>query len=139
MTPRGLLLGAIVAAALAGCGGDDDTSPSAAPPGQTTDGPATTAAAPADTTTVELDEFEFRPSELTVREGAVLRADNVGAVPHNLTIEESESPEQLAATETFPGDEQRELEVDVAPGRYTLVCTVPGHREAGMVGSITVR
>lgn len=142
MSPRSLLLGSVAAAVLAGCGGDDDAPPSTAPPGQT-GGPATTSTAPADASTVQLDEFAFAPSELTVEQGAVLRAENVGAAGHNLTIEEGSSPgapgEELAATPTFAGGEQRELRVDVPPGRYTLVCTVPGHREAGMVGAITVR
>ena len=30
------------------------------------------------------------------------------------------------------------LPVDVASGEYTLVCTLPGHRDAGMVGKIVV-
>lgn len=142
MNTRSPLLGAIVAAVLVGCGGDGDAPSSAEPSGQT-EGPATSSTTPAEGPTVELDEFVFSPSELTVEQGAELRAANVGEAPHNLTIEEGTSPqtpaEELAATPTFTGGEQRELTVDLAPGRYALVCTVPGHRESGMVGTITVR
>jgi len=30
-----------------------------------------------------------------------------------------------------------ELKVDLKPGKYTIYCDIPGHREAGMGGTIT--
>jgi uncharacterized cupredoxin-like copper-binding protein len=39
-----------------------------------------------------------------------------------------------------PGGELIEWVVpdDLAPGTYTFYCTVPGHRAAGMEGTITI-
>ena len=37
------------------------------------------------------------------------------------------------------GGQSDELKVDLKPGEYTIYCDIPGHREGGMEGTITVR
>ena len=78
-----------------------------------------------------------------MNQGETIVAETTGGTVHNLTIEEGPDPEkpsrELAATpDVQPGD-SAELTVDLDPGAYALVCTVPGHREQGMTGTINVK
>jgi uncharacterized cupredoxin-like copper-binding protein len=136
------LFAAVLAVALAtGCGGDSGSDTSATTTGTTT-GTATKPAG-GGTTTVTLDEFTIEPKDLTVSRGATLDVKNDGAVAHNLTIEKGPDPteksKKLAGTSTFLGGNSEKLDVNLAPGKYAMVCTVSGHRDAGMVGTITVK
>ena len=132
---------ALTIALTSGCGGDSGSDTSATTTGTTT-GTATKPAG-GGTTTVALDEFTIEPKDLTVSRGATLDVKNDGAVAHNLTIEKGPDPteksEKLAGTSTFLGGKSEKLDVNLAPGKYAMVCTVSGHRDAGMVGTITVK
>jgi plastocyanin len=119
---------------LAGCGGEDDDQRAKAPePGAP--GP--------EAVEVAMTEYEFSPSDPSVERGATIAVSNEGSIAHNLTIERGPDPttksERLAGTSTFAPGGSEELTVDLKPGEYALVCTVPGHRELDMVGSIHVR
>jgi uncharacterized cupredoxin-like copper-binding protein len=56
---------------------------------------------------------------------------------HNVTVASS-SGEVLGATPTFTGG-SRTLSLTLKPGTYKFYCTVPGHRAAGMEGTLTVQ
>jgi plastocyanin len=118
----------------AGCGGDDDDEEAAAP--------ATETEAAGGGQTVDMTEYEFEPNDLTVSQGDSITAETTGNIEHNLTIEEGPDPEkpskELAATPDVQPDDSADLTVDLDPGEYALVCTVPGHREQGMTGTIKV-
>jgi plastocyanin len=135
-----LFAAAFVLALATGCGGDDGNDTSATT--GTTTGAATKPAG-GRTTTVALDEFTIEPKDLSVSRGTTLEVKNDGAVAHNLTIEKGSDPteksKKLAGTSTFLGGKSEKLEVNLAPGKYAMVCTVSGHRDAGMVGTITVK
>jgi plastocyanin len=129
-----LLLAAATIAFVAGCGGDDDEEPVAT---------ETAAEEPAGGgQPVEMNEYEFIPNDITTSAGDSITAENTGQIPHNFTIAEGEDPEQagaeLAATEDIQPGESGELTVDVEPGQYSIICTIPGHAEQGMVGTIEV-
>ena len=47
--------------------------------------------------------------------------------------------EELAGTSTFLPGRSETLKLDLEPGKYVIACTVPGHRELGMVGSLAVK
>jgi plastocyanin len=78
----------------------------------------------------------FDKEELSAKAGKVtIDFDNPSAIPHNVVIEEGEK--ELAGFEPIT-ESKESLSADLQPGSYMYVCTVPGHEEAGMVGTLTV-
>jgi plastocyanin len=67
-----------------------------------------------------------------------IKFTNASPYVHNLTIEQGTSGSAIGATPTFQGG-TRTLRVRLSPGRYTFYCSVPGHRAAGMQGTLIVR
>jgi hypothetical protein len=57
---------------------------------------------------------------------------NVGAAPHNFSIDELEIDIDQAA------GSQEEVVINAPAGEYEFYCNVPGHREAGMTGTLIV-
>lgn len=62
---------------------------------------------------------------------------NPQAISHDVAIESS-GGEVIGQTETT-AEGSDSTEVELEPGTYTYFCTVPGHREAGMEGTLTVK
>ena len=63
---------------------------------------------------------------------------NRGTMPHNLTVEDGSGI--IAKTPNFrPAQGPQTLEVDLKPGTYTLVCTLPGHAKKGQVATFVVK
>jgi plastocyanin len=60
---------------------------------------------------------------------------NSSPVEHNVTI--AEGTKVLGATPTFTGG-SKAVTLKLKPGKYTFYCSVPGHRQAGMEGTLTV-
>jgi plastocyanin len=79
----------------------------------------------------EPDGLEAKPGNLTID------YDNPSQVPHSIAVATANGN---VLGETQPGTAGvQKLDVpDIAPGEYTFYCTVPGHREAGMEGTLTV-
>ncbi len=84
---------------------------------------------------VTLGEMFARPSQLTVDAGTTLTlfVNNRGTMAHDLKVDGILGTEKLA-----PGEKQT-LDLGVVTKDLTLWCTVPGHKEAGMVMTINVR
>lgn len=89
-------------------------------------------------------EFEADPSgalaytttQASTKAGNVtVEFSNPQAVPHDVAIEES-SGKTIGQTEIVT-DGSDSTTVDLKPGKYTFYCSVPGHREAGMEGTLT--
>lgn len=80
----------------------------------------------------------FTSDQATAKAGEVtIDFTNSSPIPHDVRIED-ESGEELGGTEVFAeGSESAEVELE--PGTYTYFCSVPGHRQAGMEGTLTVK
>ena len=102
------------------------------------------------------DDMRFRPAEITVRRGAVVRfvAGNKGQVLHEMVLGTlDELRKHAALMKKHPGMEHDEPHMaHVAPGRtgeigwrftragtFYFACLIPGHFEAGMLGKVIVK
>jgi plastocyanin len=124
-----LMLGTMATAVVTG-GGEEEPAEGAAP----APAPAPTgrtlalAADPAGGLTFDKREAAVEAGRVTVR------LTNDSAVPHNVTI--AQGDRTLGATATVT-DADDTTEVELQPGEYVFYCSVTGHREAGMEGTLT--
>lgn len=84
---------------------------------------------------VTLSEFAIDPATITAEVGDVtFDVTNAGTQTHNLTIEETD-----ATTGDIAGGGTATLAAgNLDAGDYTLLCTIPGHADQGMTGTLTV-
>jgi uncharacterized cupredoxin-like copper-binding protein len=89
--------------------------------------------------TVTEKDFTITPSSITAKAGDTLSVQNSGTVSHNLVIANS-SNQILAQTPLIqPGQSaQLPLPSTLAAGTYQAYCSVPGHRQQGMQGTLTI-
>lgn len=81
-------------------------------------------------------QIAFDTTTLTSKPGKVtIELDNPAAIEHDVAIEKD--GEELAKSATIT-EGKTSVSVDLEPGEYTFLCTVPGHAEAGMEGTLTV-
>jgi uncharacterized cupredoxin-like copper-binding protein len=148
----------LLAAAVTGCGGSDNKSSAGSSdttaPATTTAETATQPAAAAGTLTVRMTEFAFNPKDATVKAGKVtISAPNDGGVVHELVVlktnadpanlpmdgdEVDESKNVGEIPDVEPG-KTKTVKLTLKPGKYAMVCNLPGHYKAGMYGSLTVK
>lgn len=82
-------------------------------------------------------QLRFTTKNLSAKSGTVTIAfANASPLPHNLTV--AQGTTVLGATPTFQGA-TKTLTLKLAPGTYVFYCSVPGHRQAGMEGKLTVQ
>lgn len=82
--------------------------------------------------------LEFVEKSATAKAGkATLNFTNDSPVPHDVKIE-NEAGEEVGGTEVI-NEGSDSAEVELEPGTYTYYCSIPGHRQAGMEGTLTVK
>ena len=112
------VLGLGVGLTLTACGDDDDSSNASATGGSE------------QTVTVKAtDALKFEPDHLTATAGVIhIVEDNAGVTTHTFVIDGTD----FKLVDDDSGD------IDLAAGEYVFYCDVPGHRAAGMEGTLTV-
>lgn len=67
---------------------------------------------------------------------ATFEFNNPSSIPHDFVIEKD--GEKVAGTEVI-SEAEESFTAELEPGEYTFLCTVPGHAQAGMEGTLTVK
>jgi uncharacterized cupredoxin-like copper-binding protein len=135
---------------LAACGSDDSSSSSSGSSGSTSSD-----ATPAPTTAsdsgggggkklaISADESKglaFDKKTLSAKAGSVtidMANPSADKQPHAIAIEGNGVDKSGETVQ--PGGSDSTVTADLKPGKYTFFCPVPGHREAGMEGTLTVQ
>ncbi|HEU4737023.1 MAG TPA: plastocyanin/azurin family copper-binding protein [Solirubrobacterales bacterium] len=145
---------ALAALALVACGGsDDDGSGTTATSGGATENSSEASGGvkeetsqgggggSASTLKFEADpngDLAYTTTSASAKAGKVtIDFNNPQALTHDVAIEDA-SGKEVGATELI-ADASDSTTVELKPGSYTFFCSVPGHREAGMEGTLTVK
>lgn len=135
----------LAALALVACGGSSDDGTA------TTGGGATTtesggeaegkSAGSAGSVAFEADpggDLAYTSDTATAKAGEVtIDFTNPQPLTHDVAIEDAEG-ETIGKTELISEGSDSTV-VDLEPGKYSFYCSVPGHREVGMEGTLTVK
>jgi plastocyanin len=142
----------LAALALVACGGDDDSDTTTSGGAETTTESGSAAggggneaeggtAGSGGGLAFEADPgggLAYTAKSATAEAGKVtVDFTNPQPISHDVAIEDS-SGKEVGATEVI-GEGSDSTVVDLEPGEYTFFCSVPGHREAGMEGELTVK
>jgi plastocyanin len=81
-------------------------------------------------------DLAFDTDALEAAAGSVtLVMENLATIEHNIALEGDGVSEE---GEVVPEGETSTVTAEVEPGEYSFYCSVPGHREGGMEGTLTV-
>jgi len=144
-----LLVLALAALTLVACGGGDSSESTATTTETTAESTGANGAAGAGgsegggASVVEIEaapgaELAYVQKEAKAKAGEVsIDFSNPQTLSHDVAVEDS-SGKELGKTELVAQGSSTGTIGNLKPGKYTFFCTVPGHREAGMEGTLTV-
>jgi uncharacterized cupredoxin-like copper-binding protein len=142
---------ALAALTLVACGGGDSSESTATTTETTAESTGANGAAGAGgsegsgggASVVEIEaapgaELAYVQKEAKAKAGQVsIDFNNPQTLSHDVAVEDS-SGKELGKTELVADGSSTGTIGNLKPGKYTFFCTVPGHREAGMEGTLTV-
>ena len=115
---------------VSGCGGDGRDVIAGHDSGSTSTGSPSAAGVVLDVTGTE---YAFGPSSLKASAGVTtIRFTNKGAMDHDFVIK------TLGVHLTAQPGKSAEATLTLKPGTYPSTCTIPGHSQSGMHGTLTV-
>jgi plastocyanin len=137
-----LALAALAVLGLAACGSssnDNSTTAASAPPSTTpAGGGGGGAASTVDISTPSGSTLAYDQKTASAKAGSVtINFDNKESLQHDVAVADS-SGKVLGQTDLVSSGTANAT-VNLTAGTYTFYCTVPGHREAGMQGTLTVK
>ncbi len=85
---------------------------------------------------VTLSEFKFAPDRWEVPAGTPVKLElkNGGTVEHDFVVEKANVKVSAPAGRTV-----EKTVGALTAGTYQVLCSIPGHKESGMVGTLTVK
>lgn len=142
---------ALASVALVACGGGDDNGTTTT---QTSEGAANGAAtggaaagggkkaAESQTISLEADpdgQLAYTTDTLSAKAGNLtIDFSNPAVITHDVAVEDS-AGNNLGTSDLIAQDTTTLVLENLKPGTYAFYCSVPGHREAGMEGTLTVK
>ena len=117
----------LMAVGVAACGGGGD--------GGSDQGYVEPKGASTETIPIVAQNFSFTPDKITAKPGIATMELTAKSGVHDLVFDGAYSGFRLEADS---GGGSQKLKIDLKPGKYTFYCSYPGHRQAGMEGTLTV-
>ena len=138
-----LIVAALAASGLAACGGggNDNSTNAASTPASTTPaggGGGGGGGSTVDISTPSGSDLTFDQKNVSTKAGSVtINFDNRQPLQHDVAVADS-SGKVIGQTDLVSSGTANAT-VNLQPGTYTFYCTVPGHRDAGMEGTLSVK
>jgi len=100
-------------------------------------GSSSTNTVPADALVIKAEDIKFDKKDYTAPAGEVTVAlESEGAQVHSLVIYDKDNTVVGEELKVNPGQTKVET-YDLPAGTYSLICDIPGHKEAGMTATLT--
>ena len=138
-----LFVAALAVLGLAACGGssNSNSTTAASTPASTTAAGGGGAAGGGSTVNISTpsgSDLKFNQSSVSAKAGSVtVNFQNNEALSHDVAVADSSG--KILGQTNLVSSGTANTTVNLQPGTYTFYCTVPGHREAGMQGTLTVK